>query len=205
MHHELLPQDLRALLSTPLPGPGFYLAGGTALALQLGHRISVDLDWMHDKPISEALLPAVEKTYAGRQLDIRVNNSAELTFLADGAKVTFLHYPFPLLFPKVEFDKVSLAAVGDIAGMKAYAIGRRATYKDYVDLYFILKHGVDLEGIISIAQKKFGSVFDPRLFLEQLVYFDDIADMAIQFAGKPIQIEDLENFFEQETAKLKLQ
>jgi len=189
----------------PQPAPGFYLAGGTALALQLGHRISVDLDWMHDKPIPETLLPAVEKAYAGRQLDVRVNNGAELTFLADGLKVTFLHYPFPLLFPKVEFEKVSLAAVRDIAGMKAYAIGRRATFKDYVDVYFILKHSVDLNTIISIAQKKYGNVFDPRLFLEQLVYFDDIADRAIQFAGEPVQIEDLEKFFERETAKLKLQ
>jgi len=189
----------------PQPAPGFYLAGGTALALQLGHRFSVDLDWMNDHPIPATLLPAVEKTYTGRQLDVRVNNSAELTFLADGVKVTFLHYPFPLLFPKVEFNKVSLAAVRDIAGMKAYAIGRRATYKDYVDMYYILKHGVDLKRVISIAQKKFGSVFDPRLFLEQLIYFDDIADRAIQFAGESVQTEDLENFFEQETAKLRLQ
>ena len=175
------------------------------MALQLGHRISVDLDWMHDEPISETLLSAVEKAYSGRKLDIRVNNGAELTFFADGIKITFLHYPFPLLFPKIEFESVSLAAVRDIAGMKAYAIGRRATYKDYVDIYFILKHCVDLNAIISIAQKKFGNVFDPRLFLEQLVYFDDIADTAIQFAGEPVQTEDLEKFFEQETAKLKLQ
>jgi hypothetical protein len=189
----------------PQPAPGFYLAGGTALALQLGHRVSVDLDWMHDEPISETLLPAVERTYAGRQLDVRVNNSAELTFFADGVKVTFLHYPFRLLFPTIECGKVSLAALRDIAGMKAYAIGRRAAFKDYVDIYFILKHGVDLNGVISIAQKKFGSVFDPRLFLEQLVYFDDLADTTIQFAGEPVQTEDLEKFFEQETAKLKLE
>ncbi len=204
MHPEALPDNLRALLAA-LPPRDFYLAGGTALALQLGHRISVDLDWMNGMPIPGTLLARAEKMYAPRTLDVRVNNGGELTFFVDGVKITFLSYPFPLLFPTIPFEGIAMADVRDIAGMKAYAIGRRATYKDYVDLRFIIAHGMDLEHIIDIAVKKFGSVFDPRLFLEQLVYFGDITDTNIQFLGPPIQKNDLESFFEQEAAKIKLQ
>lgn len=93
----------------------------------------------------------------------------------------------------------------EIAVTKAYTIGRRGTLKDYVDLHFIVSDKISsLEEIMEMAKNKFGSDFNDRLFLEQLVYFSDIEEMEIQFLKKPIAKNDLENFFKSEVSKIEL-
>src|ERR1700730_18378185 len=76
----------------------FYLAGGTALALQINHRVSVDFDLFSDDPIDRALLDRAETVFSESPREVLVNNTGELTLVIDGIKCTFLHYPFaPIL------------------------------------------------------------------------------------------------------------
>lgn len=183
----------------------FYLAGGTALALQIGHRISVDFDLFSEKEISKNLLIKVKRVFEGKIIIPSVNNPDELTVFADDIKITFLKYPFPVINKFVDCNGVKLLDAREIAATKAYTIGRRGTLKDYVDLYFIVSEKTfSLDEIMEMARNKFGNDFNDRLFLEQLVYFSDIEEMEIQFLKEPITKNDLEKFFKSEVSKIKL-
>ena len=86
-----------------------------------------------------------------------------------------------------------------------FYLGRRATRKDYVDLYFILKEKhVELQKLIDIAQKKYKEEFDPRLFLEQLLYLDDIPSTPITFLKEEPSQENMLEIFEEAIKKVKL-
>lgn len=183
----------------------FHLAGGTALALQIGHRISVDFDLFSEKEISRELASKVKRNFSEEKISISVNNPDELTVFVNETKISFLRYPFPVLFDLVDFEGVKLLNVKEIAATKAYSIGRRGTYKDYVDLYFILseRHS-SLNEILEISEKKFGNEFNDRLFLEQLVYLEDIEDIDIIFLKNRIDKGTAKKFFTEEIKKIKL-
>ena len=185
--------------------PQFYLAGGTALALQIGHRMSDDFDLFSEKDIPAELLETVEKIFKGSTIDIIINHSEQLSLIIDQTKVDFVKYSFPLILGLIEHEEVKIIKISEIAAMKAYTIGRRATYKDYIDLYFILseKHS-SLPEIIKISKEKFKEHFDPRLFLEQLVYLEDIQEEPIQFLKKKVDKKELEDFFQEEIKEIKL-
>lgn len=204
MHTEALTESAKTLLPRLKKFDGFYLAGGTALALQLGHRVSVDFDFFSEQEISPDLLQLVEMLFAGYSQKILVNNKDELTFIVGETKITFLHYPFLLLYPLVDLESIKLASLREIAAMKAYTIGRRGTFKDYVDLYFLVKSDIGLDNIIRDADKKYKEAFNARLFLEQLVYFTDITDLNTRFIKPPVSPQEVENFFEAEIKKIKL-
>jgi len=94
-------------------------------------------------------------------------------------------------------ENVPLLSVREIAATKAYTIGRRGSYKDYVDLYFILLEGyTTLTEIIERAEKKFAFDFNSRLFLEQLVFLDDVEVTEIQFLKPTVTRAELLSFFE---------
>ncbi len=181
------------------------MAGGTALALQLGHRISVDFDFFSEKSIDKNLLLNVKKVFSGAEITPSVNNSDELTVFADGTKITFLFYPFSVIGEFLQYQGVNLLNIKEIAATKAYTIGRRGSFKDYIDLYFvILGNYAFLNEIMELANKKYGSDFNSRLFLEQLIYLKDIEDTEILFLKKSISKDNLERFFISEIKKLKL-
>jgi predicted nucleotidyltransferase component of viral defense system len=181
---------------------GFYLAGGTGLALQIGHRVSVDFDLFSQDKISKNLLKEVEKVFVGCEIKISVNNSDELTVFVDGVKITFLYYPFSVYSKYIETKGTKIITPESIAFTKAYSIGRRGAYKDYVDLFFLLEEGyISLEDIILNCQKIFGDGFSDRLFLEQLVYMDDVDEAEIPFLRKKISKKDLEAYFAEEVGK----
>lgn len=205
MHQEALTSEGRALF--PLVGkfPEFYLAGGTALALQLGHRISVDFDLFSDKEITPTVLAKARNVFAAHTVIPSVNNRDELTVFVDSVKVTFLYYPFPLLQPAISLDAVRTASVQEIAAMKAYTIGRRTAFKDYVDLYeVIVSRHVSLSGIIKLALEKYRNEFNDRLFLEQLISLEDIDDEEIRFLRAPVGRKEVAQYFEQEIKAFKL-
>ena len=185
--------------------PQFYLAGGTALALQIGHRMSDDFDLFTEKDISTELLEKTEKIFKDSKINIITNHSEQLSLIVDQTKVDFVKYPFSLILDLTEYEKVKIIKILETAAMKAYTIGRRATYKDYIDLYFILseKHS-SLPEIIKISKEKFKEHFDPRLFLEQLVYLEDIQEGPIQFLKKKVGKKELEDFFQEEIKRIKL-
>jgi len=203
MHPEILPSNVLFALNSLKKPNSFYLAGGTALALQLGHRRSVDLDFFSKQPLQKDIMDVVEKSL-GPITDILVNQKGELTILdSKQTKITFLEYPFPIKLPLHKFSRdILLADILEIAAMKAYALGRRATYKDYVDIYFVIKHGYVLDEIIDLAREKYGDKFDPKLFMEQLIYLEDVSDVALDFLGEPILKEQLVQFFQEQIKKM---
>ena len=150
----------------------FYLAGGTALALQLGHRISVDLDFFsptQDIPsIFEPLRTAL-KPFAPILADSAWGN---LVFLAEGVRVGFYGYGFQLVAPLQSADGVNLAGIADIALMKLDALLSRASRKDFHDLYAICQR-TSLRAILDLAPQKFDSIRDfEAQVARHMVYFE---------------------------------
>ncbi|KKU78989.1 MAG: hypothetical protein UY04_C0020G0005 [Parcubacteria group bacterium GW2011_GWA2_47_7] len=204
-HLEALTEKGTALLPFLGEFTDFYLAGGTALALEIGHRVSVDFDFFHQEKIKRTLLLNVEKIFAAHVRHVLVNNANELTLLVDGVKITFLSYPFPVILPLVCINGMAALGIQEIAATKAYTIGRRGMFKDYVDVYAIVSGGhITLAELITLAERKYGDAFDARLFLEQLVYFDDIEESPIVFLGQPVSIKEIASFFATEIQKLEI-
>lgn len=176
---------------------GYYLAGGTALAFQIGHRKSIDLNFFSATPIKKILLKTFEEKFGGIITPL-VKTTEELTLNVGGVKITCLHYPFPLLEPTIPTGVIPLADIRDIAAMKAYTIGRRQSFKDYVDLYILLSQGaVKLKNIIADTQKVYGEAFNDRLFLEQLLYTDDLDDENIDWIGTPVSKNKMQKWFKE--------
>lgn len=206
MHLEALNEQGKSILSQLGQFPEFYLAGGTALALHLGHRISVDFDFFSNLKIERTLLAEIKRVCTDVPMNISVNNADELTVFMGDTKVTFLYYPFPPLLELKAYEGVRLLTIKEIAATKAYTIGRRGSYKDYVDLFFILsERHASLTDIIELAERKYHGEFNTRLFLEQLVYFEDIEDTQIIFLREStIDKAILEAFFSDEVKKMRL-
>jgi Nucleotidyl transferase AbiEii toxin, Type IV TA system len=200
MHREVLTKRGAELFGHLGRFDDFYLAGGTGLALQLGHRISVDFDLFIDSTIKRSLLPKVQTVFGpSRSISPLVNNPEELTVLVDGVKMTFLSYPFPTFETLVRLDEVFVLSIREIAATKAYTIGRRGSFKDYVDLYFVLAGGhASLKEVIDLAEQKFDDAFNSRLFLEQIVSVDDLEDTEIEFLAQPLDQEEVRTFFEEQ-------
>jgi len=184
----------------------FYLAGGTALALQIGHRVSVDFDFFSERQIEKPLGSKIKRIFSDFSLSTLVNNPDELTVVVGETKITFLHYPFQLLLDLISYEGARMLTVKEIAVTKAYTIGRRGSYKDYIDLYFVfLENYATLAEVIALAEKKYGNEFNGRLFLEQLVYLADVEDTAIELLrGGPLDPSALESFFVSEIKKFTL-
>lgn len=196
MHPEALTKNAEKLFPKLDRFKGFYLAGGTALALQIGHRVSVDFDLFTRAPIMRSLLAKVKKVFSGSVVKDSVNNSGELTVSIDGVKCTFLRYPYAVKQKTIAYRGVPILSIADIAVTKAYTIGRRGDFKDYVDMHYILKEEhTTLHRVIARSQKAYGDDFNDRLFLEQLTYLDDIKETNIAFLKHPVTRSQLGAFF----------
>ena len=171
------------------------LAGGTALALQLKHRRSFDFDIFTSEEIPTELAWEVKKVF-GKTKIIR-ESGVELTFLtARKIKITFFHYPFKSLYKIIKTNSLSIFDWRDVAADKAYTVGRRPIYRDYVDIFFIIRNGYTLKNIIRDAQQKFKGLFSEKLFLGQLTYFTDLKLPEIEFLGEKYTPGEIKSFFE---------
>jgi len=169
------------------------LGGGTALALQLNHRISYDFDVFCSQSIKKNFSLLVRKVFNDVSFEMLVDSSDELTVDLEGTKLTFLYYPFKKEFDEVRTESVSIFNIGDLVTAKAYAIGRRGVWRDYFDVYFLLKSGeIDLGNLVRMSRERYKSLFSEKLFLEQLCYFDDINDFSIEFGKDQKRIEERE-------------
>lgn len=176
---------LRLLGKTEV-GRRFYLAGGTGLALQLGHRRSNDLDYFVDaerldRPLLWKTADRVLRGPGGYEVVLNEPGQVDLAVGGRRRKVSFIAYPFTSTEPTVAIEGQRCADVLGIAAMKAYTLGRRGTARDYVDIEAaISKGGVTLADIIAAARSRFvldgESVFSERLFLQQLVFTEDVDD-----------------------------
>lgn len=203
LHLEILDLERKKVFETLAAFGGLgYLAGGTALALQLGHRISYDFDIFCEKEIADSLPAKIKKEISIRE--VIVSNQDEFTFLTENSiKVSFVFYPFDLKKYLIEFLDLPLMILSPlgVAASKAYALNRRNAWRDYVDLYFILKRGfATLEDILQETHNIFGNIFNEKLFLAQLVYTEDIAQ--VEIAGtqllEDVSLDEIKYFFEKE-------
>lgn len=147
------------------------LVGGTSLALQYGHRTSVDLDFFGTFD-SELSFSIILRSYG--RLAIVKETSKIKVYLLDGIKVDFVHYDYPWLESPLQVDGLTLATPPDIAAMKVNAIEGRGSKKDFIDLYYLLQRYTLVE-ILEFYKQKYPehSVFRA---LMSMSYFDD-ADM----------------------------
>ena len=172
------------------------LVGGTALALQFGHRRSYDFDIFFLKPLLKTL-PYKARSAFGK-ITVLHDFEEELSFItSSGAKITFVYYPFPPLFSPIHTNSIGICHWKDIALDKAYTIGRRAQYRDYVDMFFFLEERkLNLNWIIKNAEKKFGGLFSEKLFLSQLIYLADLRNLEVEFLKEKHIPKDIKTFFE---------
>lgn len=167
-------RTFEALAALPLP-PDFYLAGGTALALQLGHRISYDLDFFS----TTNPLGMVERSTLAHRLQsitptiIKREQDEQLYAAIMGVEVSFIYQHHPLLFPTIEVNGLRLAQSIDIGLMKLSAIKDRGTRRDFIDLYCLRKIA-PFKTLFELLPKKY---FDRPDFTVHLAYalhyFDD--------------------------------
>lgn len=180
-----------------------YLAGGTALALQIYHRRSFDFDIFCKKPISKRFIFKIKESF--KKIDILVDSSDEMSFISGaGVKISFIFYPFKPLYKVISWDIIDICNWKDIAIDKAHTIGRRGEWRDYVDLYFCIKAGLPFKNIIREAKRKFGDIFSEKLFLSQLCFVNDIRDFTIDFVKEDIKPSQIRAFFEGEVERLKI-
>lgn len=174
------------------------LARGTALMLQFYYRKSYDSDLFFPYQIPDGYLRLASRIFGG-DIKVLINNVDELTFtISNEVKISFIYFPFRRKYSPLKYNSIIISSYKDIASDKAYAIGRRPAYRDYVDLFFIQREKFSLNQIIEDAKEKFGGEFSEKLFLSQLVYFEDLKDFAIDFIGKKYTKEEVLNFFLQQ-------
>lgn len=172
------------------------LAGGTALAMQLNHRVSYDFDIFSDKEIEERFFVKVRNIFWEYEVVPIVDTRDELTVLLSGdIKLTWLYFPFSKLEEEIKTDSLDIFSVDDLLANKAYAMGRRKTWRDYADIYWSLKNKIiDLDRLVALAERKFDGVFAEKLFLEQLVYFEDVEEKVVDWVGKKVRNEEIKDF-----------
>ncbi|MDD3711435.1 MAG: nucleotidyl transferase AbiEii/AbiGii toxin family protein [Patescibacteria group bacterium] len=174
MHQEVLnKKQLNFLPFLSNFSKEFFLVGGTAIALYLGHRKSIDFDLFSLEEINS--LKIQKKITKTKKIQaVFINSKDEYTILVDDIKLTFLYYPFKFDSKENIDNIISLPDLETLAALKAYALGRRSKWKDYVDLYFILNNGISLAKIIKKANSIFKESFNEKIFRTQLAYFSDI-------------------------------
>ena len=147
----------------------FNLVGGTALALQIGHRLSIDLDlFTHEEYDSDKILQALQSL---GNLDTLVDNPPYLQVRLDDVKMDFLKFPYTFVQECIETEGIRLVSIENIAVMKLLAIARRGVKKDFFDLYFILER-YRLEEILQIFEAKLPHV-DMFHILKSMTFFGD--------------------------------
>lgn len=179
----------------------FYLAGGSALATQLTHRLSFDLDFFTNKPFDQNKINNDLQNIPSYKLD----RFAQDTLLGslEETKISFFKVPYRLISRPLSFQGIRLAAIPDIAAMKLDAIGSRGTKRDFVDLYFIVKE-LPLDKCLGHYRKKISSSTNNTLHIvKSLTYFVDAeaSDQPLQML-KPVSWEDVKAFFEKEAVKI---
>ncbi|PIV07986.1 hypothetical protein COZ40_01955 [Candidatus Roizmanbacteria bacterium CG_4_10_14_3_um_filter_39_13] len=181
----------------------FYLAGGTALALQIGHRESVDFDFFSSHPFdTEKMIKRISILFGEKSFTVtQVEKNTLSIILHTEIKISFMTYEYELVNPLIKTEYINIASVPDIACMKLSAIMQRSALKDYVDLYEIMKI-YPLEKLLSFTKKKYPTI-DSTVVLKSLSYLDDIIDEPLIYqAGqsKP-QLNVLKLFFQGEVKK----
>lgn len=199
MNRNCFPQEgwkVLAALKGILQKHNVVLAGGTGLALHLGHRVSHDLDFFTARHLSvDSLISDIKKT----GLSFQLISESEGTFIVEieGVKVAFLGYEYAFLEPTVEYQGINIAGILDIASMKVIAVSQRGTKRDFVDLFVILQ-SYPFHKIAEHMVRRFGKErINPVHVGKSLTYFSD-ADSnpePLYPKGKSLKWDTVKKFF----------
>lgn len=180
-----------------------YLAGGTAAALQMGHRISVDFDFFTPKEF----MPKKFSVTLSKLGSFHEDQADKGTVLGkfEGVKFSLFIYKYPLIFPATQYLSLNIADIRDIAAMKIDAIATRGAKRDFIDLFFICQSGYRLKQLLDIYGKKYKNLAATGLhIMKSFVYFNDAEPDEMSKMLRPCKWEEVKGFFEQEVKKLAL-
>ena len=198
----LFPDTLRAInLVSSIPTiKHAYLAGGTALALQLGHRMSVDLDFFTQKEFDENLVATELSQIPSFTEDQRA--WATVLGRVGETKFSIFYYPYKLIDTVVSFEGIQVVGKKDIAAMKMHAIGDRGVKRDFIDV-FVLAKEFTIDEMVSFYEEKYG-LSDNKLYHlnKGLSIFKDADEDEMPQKLIPIDWEEVKTFFESETKRL---
>jgi hypothetical protein len=202
-HHEVITAStevaFRSLRDANFVGR-FYLAGGTGLALQMGHRLSKDLDFFASDLFDEDVLLQRVQTLAEFALVAKAPHTLHATI--HGTKVSFLGYAYPMLFPTVGFHGVAVADPRDIACMKVSAIASRGTRRDFVDLY-ISAQRYGLTDLLQFFDRKYAQTRYNRVhIMKSLTFFGDAEKDPMPHMLVPLDWSQVKQFFLQEVPRI---
>ena len=179
----------------------FYLAGGTGVALQLNHRVSLDLDFFTNKDIDTKTLIQKIKTRGKFSIERETENT--LIGIFNCTRVSFLKYDYPLLFDLKQTKGIKIADLRDIGCMKIDAISSRGMKRDFIDLFFVCKELISLKSLLSLFKKKYKSVnYNMVHILKSLAYFEDAENNPMPKMILPTSWQEVKSFFKEEIRKI---
>ncbi|MCX8473061.1 MAG: nucleotidyl transferase AbiEii/AbiGii toxin family protein, partial [Sediminibacterium sp.] len=180
----------------------YYLVGGTAIALQIGHRESVDFDLFNNNNPS---LFSIKKTITKYPFNNRLiySNKEQVHFIIHNVKFTFFNYPFNI---KATIDFENFCRMPDLltlAAMKTLAMAQRSKWKDYVDLFFLLKNYFTIKEISTLSNFLFPNVYSEKLFRQQIAYHKliDYSEQVVYSIKNPPSDEEIKDFLIQESLR----
>ena len=141
--------------------------------MHVGYRRSIDFDLFTFKKMNRSRIKQKVFELPYRK-QIIFDDIDQVHFLINDVKTTFFHYPYPVEHCEMLRNVISMPSLLSLSAMKAFALGRRAKWKDYVDLYYILKEYFSIKDISTKAEQIFGQLFSEKLFREQLAFHKDI-------------------------------
>jgi len=195
MHLEILSSDqLKMLPYIKQFSRSFYMVGGTAIALHLGHRRSIDFDLFTFSQLRKSAIRKKIDAMPFKQVKL-FEDYDQIHYQLNGIKTTFFSFPYKIEHNNKVEQYISIPALIQLAAMKSFALGRRTKWKDYVDLYFIIKNYYTVKEISETATKIFGFQFTEKLFREQLAFHKDIDySEKVEFIIAPVPEEEIKTF-----------
>ena len=179
---------------------GFYLAGGTALALQLGHRRSIDFDLFSPDPFDSAA--KVRELDQSGEFELFHQDKDTVNGALDGVRLSFFYYRYRLIQPLMAYETLAVARKLDIAAMKVQAIAGRGCRKDFIDLYFLMKE-YSLDKIMASHSAKFGSKLANRYHaFKSLLYYVDAEKEAMPRMLIPVSWPQVKKTIQSEVKKI---
>ncbi|MEI7677339.1 MAG: nucleotidyl transferase AbiEii/AbiGii toxin family protein [Bacteroidales bacterium] len=195
MHTEILSNEQLAVLPYLKKfNRSFYLVGGTAIAFHLGHRRSIDFDLFTASDLRKSRIRKNLSEIPFKQIPI-FEDFDQLHVLINDVKFTFFSYPYQIEH-SIKLDSyITIPSLLSLAAMKAFALGRRSKWKDYVDLYFIIRDSFSITEISEVAKSIFPNQFSEKLFRQQLAFHKDIDySEPVEFLVEPVYDDVIKSF-----------
>jgi hypothetical protein len=179
----------------------FYLVGGTAVALHLGHRISVDLDFFTAKNFNPRNLE--KKLRKIGKFKRKILSEGTLTGIFNNINLTFLYYEYPLLETLSKCLGFKIASLSDLGCIKIDTISSRGKKRDFIDLYFICQEKKGLLELWKLFEKKYKGIDYSKIHIfRSLVYFEDAEKDKMPKMLKSVKWNQVKKFFEEEILKI---